>query len=54
MLLLLLLLLAAARGSNTTTPLDEYIALPDPTYAYFDTVCGCVLVVSVRQRLRAG
>ena len=32
------LLLACVAAQNFTTPLDEYIALADPTYSYFDTV----------------
>ena len=32
------LLVVCAAAQNFTTPLDEYIALPDPTYSYFDTV----------------
>ena len=32
------LLCAVALSSAFTTPLDEYIALPDPTYTYYDTV----------------
>ena len=31
--------LACVAAQNFTTPLDEYIALPDPNYSYFDTVC---------------
>ncbi len=29
---------AVAQPWNFTTPLDEYVALPDPTYTYYDTV----------------
>ena len=38
------LLCVAALGSAFTTPLDEYIALPDPTYSFYETVtllCVC-------------
>jgi PhoPQ-activated pathogenicity-related protein len=41
-----LALLALASGASAwsfTTALDEYIALPDPTYSYFDTVCLLLL-----------
>ena len=37
------LLCVAALGSAFTTPLDEYIALPDPTYSFYDTVRRHVL-----------
>jgi hypothetical protein len=37
-LLATLALASCASAWNFTTPLDEYIALPDPTYTYFDTV----------------
>jgi hypothetical protein len=32
--------LAVVLGASLSaaTPLDDYIALPDPTYSYFDTV----------------
>jgi hypothetical protein len=47
-----LALASCASAWNFTTPLDEYIALPDPTYTYFDTVCPLTnsplsLIVSV-------
>jgi len=36
-MLVAVLLACAAAVSAFTTPLDEYIALPDPNYSYFDT-----------------
>ncbi len=32
------LVLAAFAAISDATPLDDYIALPDPTYSYVDTV----------------
>ena len=41
MLACALLLCVVGRAVAFTTPLDEYIALPDPNYSYFDTVRRC-------------
>ena len=43
------LLCVAALGSAFTTPLDEYIALPDPTYSFYETVTLlCVCPITTR------
>jgi hypothetical protein len=43
---LVAVLAVCASAQPVYTALDEYIALPDPTYSYFDTVSSLVWLLN--------